>query len=278
MENQEEKKEAEAALVEMTLGELNGALALGIITTDGTFSTALAIRPWRMLEEKELGVLKETNKDANLAQYVTMVLATMVTKCGPHDFASMKVEERRAHIQQMYAGDVFSAYCHLRAASMGNDLDLGTTCPHCRLAFDLNADLSTLKVTVAKCIEDLIWEYRLKHPIQFRGKQVDGFTMMPLRWTHMEQATSGGANMGAAKAVIIAGAINTVLGSDQKIAVVPSELDELAKIDIEGISAKLDDKPLGPQMAVEIDCPRCHRHLVQPVRWDYDSFFSVSSR
>lgn len=278
-------KEPEKTKRTVLLKDLGANMPLGISITDG-FARDIAVKPWRMKEERELGGLRDANRDSNMAQYVGMVLATLCSKLGHHNFDGMKFAERRVVIGQMYMGDVFYAYIWLRVQTMGNELKLKLTCPQCELKFDYTADLESVEVITADDLDALKWDYKLKHPFKLRGKDVANLTLGPARWNGMEMMSQGttGRNMGEAKAGIIQGSICAIPDwlDDQKkpqsIMLGPDELDEMSKFDLERLTTLIDDNALGPNMAVEDKCTKCGRNFMLPIDWSYDSFFGDSSR
>lgn len=278
----EEKKSPEAGqalkLVKTTLKELGAQLPLGFPDGGGGYVRDIALRPWRMKEEKELGKLRADNETASLGQFVTMILATMCTRLGHHELEKMKFAERQVVISQMWMGDVFYAYMYLRTQNLGNILELNLICPFCKSKFPFDADLYTTEVATAEKIEDASWEQKLRHPIAIRGAEVKGFKLGPARWTTMEGLNDVGADSGTAKDAIIAGSINGTMGEDKPIMISTGEIDEMVKYDIELLSRQVEDNDLGPNMAVEAKCPRCKRESTQAMSWGYDSFFGVSSR
>jgi len=166
----------------VTLKKLGAKLPLGILNGDGTYSGDIAVRPWRMKEERELGELRDSHRDGNVAQYVGMVLATMCTKLGPHNFEGMKFEERRIIVGQMYMGDVFYAYIWLRIQAMGHQLNMNLTCPNCERKFPFVADLESTEVIAADNLKDAKWEYKLHTPIKLRDTMVKSLLIGPARW------------------------------------------------------------------------------------------------
>jgi len=274
-----------AHLKRVVLKEQGPRLPLGLVTTDGSYAKDIAVRRWRMAEERELGDLRDKNRDANVAQFVGMVLATMCTQVGQHKFEGMKPEERRIHISQMFMGDVFYAYVWLRMQALGNELHLNLRCPNCGFKFPFTADLETVEVDVCEKLGDSLWEYKLREPFSIRGKEVTDLLMGPARWTSLENMQGvGGLNTGAAKASVILGSIHGIAnwkdkeGKPQQVALAESELDEMGKRDIEAITNRVDEHAIGPNMSVEGNCQRCRYQYKLAIDWGYDNFFGDSSR
>lgn len=266
------------AIKKITLKELGNEMPMGILGADKKYHKNISFRPWRMKEEKELGRIRSDNQGANIGRYVSMVVATMCDKLGPHDFSNMKLEEKVIMISQMFMGDVFAVYCTLRKHNMGNILGMIITCPRCGNQFDFNGDLDTLEVTTAEHPNDMTWDYDLKHPIQIRNKEITGFHMgLPL-WSVIESAADQGTGSAAAKDEAIRGAIRGVKGDDKIKLLTSDELDELSKFDMESLVRKIDDNVLGPVMMIEAGCEKCRAEIVKSIDWRHDSFFGDSSR
>lgn len=260
------------------LKDLGPRLPLGVPDTGGAYRGDLVCKPWTMREEKELGSLRDSNRDSNMAQYVSMVLATMYERIGPHDFSGMKFDERRLRVGQMYMGDVYYAYVWLRLQALGPELGIELTCATCNSKFTFPADLETIEVTTAANLEPFLWPYDLHVPLVIRDKEVRTLGMGPPLWQAIESMTGqGGMNAGEAKAVIILGSIVEAEGLGA-VTLTDSDLDGMVKRDIEQIANLLDEHHLGPDMAVEGSCPRCRRPFKMPMDWGYDSFFGSSSR
>ena len=216
-----------------------------------------------------------------MAQYVGMVLGTMCTRLGSHDFesAELKMEQKRLAIGQMFVGDVFYAYVWLRIQALGAELVLNLTCPQCNKKIEnFVADLDSVEVEVADTLDDACWDYELKNPLTIRGETVSHLVLGPARWNAIELVKGGGR--GVAKPLIIKAAIQS-LGTkedNKRIALTETELDELTKRDIEAMVSQIDNRSIGPSMAIEGTCKACARDFRLPIDWGYDSFFGDSSQ
>lgn len=278
----EEKQSPEAGdslkTAKTTLKKQGAVLPLGFPDGNGGYARDIALRPWRMAEEKELGKLRSENENASMGQFVTMILATMCTKIGHHNLDAMKFAERQVVISQMFMGDVFYAYMWLRAQNLGAILELELICPFCKTKHPFDADLETTEVVVADSIEAASWEQALKFPFEIRGEKVTGLKMAPPRWATMEAIGDTGADSGSAKSGIIAGSVCGFTGKDTPVSITEGELNEMMKYDIEMLTRGVEDYDMGPNMAVDVKCPRCKREAVHPMNWGYDNFFGISSR
>jgi len=276
--NQPEEK-AEVKIVRTTLRELGPNLPLGVVQPDGKLAKGIDVRPWRMKEEKELGGLREERRGDNVAKYVSVVLATMCKTLGAHNLGEMKdINTRLIHISQLFTGDVFYAYFWLRFKALGPHVKMEINCPTCNKKFDFTADIESLEVTTVNSFEDTLWEYRLRDPFEIRGKLVEGFQMGPARWNAIETGDGAGVlDTGAAKAGIIHGSIQNILGFNEQIALMPIELDEMSKYDLENLTTLLDERNIGPDLSIEDKCKNCKRTFKMSIDWGYDNFFGISS-
>jgi len=269
-----------------TVKERGANLPLGMLGGDaGAYARNIAVREWTLVEERSIGAERDANRDANIAQFVSMILSQMCTKFGRHDFESMKPAERRANVGQAFMGDVFYAYVWLRIQAMGNVLSLNLTCPNCLNKFEFAADLDTVEVTTADKLQDAQWEYELFKPLEVRGKTVKKLLMGPAYWNALEMmsSTGSGFDSGAAKSAIILGSIHGLAdykdkdGKAEVVALASHELDRMNKRDIERLTAAIDKNAIGPDMSVEDKCGRCKRTFKLSIDWSYDSFFGDSS-
>lgn len=259
------------------LKDLGPQLPVGVPSGSGLIKD-MSHKEWKLKHEKELGELRDKHRDANVAQYVSMILGTMYNVLGDLDLASMSLSDKRGKIGRFYMADVFYSYMWLRLVALGNVLETHVTCPSCSFKFVKQGDLHTVEVECAEKFEDLLWTYQLQNPIEIQGQKVTHFEMAPAKWRSLEGAdVTGGMNTGAIKAMIIRGSINKV-PEMIKGALSDSDLDELSKRDIEGITRAIDDHAVGPDMSIEGKCPRCHNAFKASIDWGYDSFFGGSSR
>jgi hypothetical protein len=285
-ENKTEQTEnTEKKIKRIPLKDLGMTMPLGILTSDGNYAKSFGIKRWRMKEERELGELRDQNRDASVGQFVATVLSAMCTNVGNHDFEKLKPAEKMVHLSQMFVGDVFYLYTWLRLKSLGPQLKLDIKCPNCSNKFKFSADLNTVEVDTCDRLEDAYWDYKLEEPFEIRNKEVTEFRMGPPRWITLENMKGiGGLNTGAAKAGMILGSIvgiknwKDAKGEPTPVALAVSELDDMAKVDIEGITSMMDENAIGPNMAIEGECPRCRSNYVMPIDWSYDHFFGASSR
>lgn len=265
-----------------TVKDMGPVLPLGYQDSQGNLHKDFSVRPWRMKEERELGALRDNNKDATLFQYVGMVLATMLSRLGPHDFSQegLDFNQKRLLVGQLTTGDVFYAYIWLRIQALGPELGVKFKCPACTTAVEnFVADLNSVEVKAAEDMEQASWEYELLTPFQARGKEVKVMMVGPPRWNSLEML-QGSSGMGGAKPAVIRASIMG-FGTRQEaepIVITDRELDEMSKRDIETLIRQINDRTVGPNMTVEGKCPHCGHEFTMPIDWSYDNFFGDSSR
>ncbi len=262
------------------LRELGARLPLGVVGSDGSsVNKEIACKPWRGREERVVGKLKANSKESG--DFITRLLAYMYTKVGPHDFENMKDEQKRAVLSSMYMGDVFYMYVWLRIQCVNSSLKMTLNCPTCNFGFPFDADLDTIEVRTADDPSQVKWSYTLKTPFDIRGKEAKGFELAPTRWQTMESSVktaidSGDVNTSGAKMDMIQGCVRQVTGHDP-MALIEQDYDNMMKVDIEKLSARIDEHEIGPDMSIKEKCPRCKRKFITSLDWGYQSFFEDSS-
>lgn len=243
----------------------------------GEVARDIAVRPWRLQEERELGELRSEARDANTSQYAAIVLAAMCTRLGPWQFSDIELPSRRVHISGLTMPDVFFAYIYLRVKAMGPGFKLVITCSRCEHEFPLVVNLEDVEVRYVDDPEQVYWEYDLASPLVIREKEISKFRMGPTRWGSMEQTPAGLLNLGVAKSQILNGSLYGFPGADDMV-LAEHELDQLSKRDIEALTVLIDETSLGPDMSVEDKCPRCKGKVRESIDWSYETFFGTSSQ
>lgn len=266
----------------VTMDEWGKKLPIGIPTAEGRLNKNFTTRPWKTKDERALGKLKKPSM--TLGRYVGTVIAHMCDSIGDTNLSAIKKpEERLVHIQRMFMGDVFYVYCWLRHESMGDRIKLNFTCPTCAKKLPYVGDLMTTQVAVVDDLEALRWKYELQDPVEIRGKQVEKLQMSSPRWTAVDTA-SGSRDEANAKVTAIRSSIIAFNDEQDAVALGEAELDELSKRDLEALSAAIDDRFMGPNMALEGKCTpeMCPMgggyDFRVPIDWSYDNFFSNSSK
>jgi hypothetical protein len=268
----------------ITLGEYRDRLPVGILQ-GGKLYKDVILKPWRTKDERELG--KKFPNDAGMAEHVSIVVANMCSKLGPHDMDSMKDAEKSLVVSTMYMADVFYVYTLLRLKSMGKDLKLTITCPTpgCGVEFPYVGNLETIEVSYVEDLDDILWNYDLHDPIDIRKQKVEKFRMAYPKWSVMEEGR-GNTNEAEVKAMTLLGSIVGLNDVNEPVSLTMSEIDELSKVDFECLIQGINDHFLGPKMGIEGECTpeictklkRGGHKFIFPIDWRYKNFFGSSSR
>lgn len=262
------------------LKDLGAQLPLGIVDAAKTYHKGIAARVWKQGTERELGDLRDKNRDENFAQHVSIILGTMLTKIGNQDLEGKELEAKTVLVSQMYMADVLYAYIWLRVESLGHNLNVDIKCPSCKGEFPFSADLNTLEVTCVDALEEALWNYQLKHPIKIRGRECKAFRLGPTRWCSLENTGGSEFNTAQTKADVVRNSIHEVGYDGENFEALPvseSELDELSKFDFETLVHLVDKNSIGPDMSISDKCRLCSRPFTTSIDWGYESFFAFSS-
>lgn len=265
----------------ITVGELGPRLPIGVAGPNGILVNVIAVRPWRMKEEKILARALKDQPRTSSVKVIPFVLSTMCRQLGAMNFEtdeSLSGEgadlARRVSIGDMLVPDVFYAYVWLRIQSLGSEIDIPCKCAQCAAEFSYTADLNTLDVVVPVDPNKIEWEYALRTPIQISGKTVTGFRLSQQTWRSTDVAAS---NMESAKASVIMASVRGFIGEEAPAHLLPSDLDELTKYDLEKISSLISENTLGAKFYLEVQCPTCSAKWDAGYGWTYNDFFGVSS-
>jgi hypothetical protein len=285
----EQQGETPPATTKTTLAERGPLLPIGILGHDGKRHQDIAVRPWRMKEERALGRRREQNTEAgdNFGKYVSVVLSMMCTKLGTNDWSEMKTDntsDRELVVSQMWMPDVFYAYCWLRLASLKPTIPMTLISPHAPgTKFDFEADIRTLEVVVPSSLDACMWEYTLNDPITLRSKRVTKLVLGPQRWSTVERIDD--TSMGTAKATVIASSIHQLPGAfvdaggrPVDVMILDDELDEMSKLDLETLTDEINKRGVGPILKVDAVCPKTKKPFEAAIDWRFDRFFGIGSQ
>lgn len=285
-ERVEERDRSKPILKISTVSELGDQMPFGLYAGDGVPpARALDCRDWTLVEEKVLGHRRDEDKDRNMGKYISIVLASMLTRLGGNDWSGKMPKEaadtanREVVLSQMFMGDVWFTYIWLRIQAMGEELEVQLDCPHpgCngQDAFPWVGKLTTLEVKYPEKLEDALYDYTLRKGIKIHGTDVKTLTLGPPRWSTVE--AQGDPTAGAMKGEIIACAVHGSPEMEHPFPVTEADLIGLGKYDIEKLVALVNKHTYGPDMSIEAKCPRGHK-LFTSIDWRFDQFFGISSR
>lgn len=273
------------ALITTTLAELGPKLPIGQLRAE-TFFRDFTVRPWRMREEKALAKSRKDRPNVTMNEYTSTVVAYMCPQLGfhkhePEDASEKALAERHVYMASMYMCDIWYAYVYVRRDALGDEMVMDVRCPRCGRPFKWTASLSTLEVKYPEKLDDCLWDYELRKPIEVRGKKLESLKLGPQLWSIVDDVMMGGIE--TTKEAAIRGSIVGVNGTKDHFPLTTGDLDDLTKPDIEHLMSRINDNFVGPNMSVAIEgpCPneKCKydepRNI--PINWSYDSFFGVSS-
>jgi endogenous inhibitor of DNA gyrase (YacG/DUF329 family) len=262
-------------ITKKTFAEHGATLPLGVLNGN-ELSKEFEVRDWTMKEDRAVGALRDKAGELGVGRFIAEFISKMCLRVGPHDFENMKDAEKILVVNQMFLGDVFYIYVWLRVEALGADLPLEIQCPKCKAPISMKADLNTLDVKSADELGHVRWNYDLKKPFKIRTGDAKTLLMGPPRWSALS-GLKGQMNLGLARFSAVKGAIWGVEGQGD-FAIADHEIDEMRKIDIEGIQNSSDEHFIGAEMAVDVECPECGKTSLVSLDWSFDTFFSTSSQ
>jgi len=263
-----------------TLSELGATLPVGTFR-DGKFFRHLAIRKWRMEEERELGKFRKDGVQT-AAQYTSVVLSYMLTSFGIHtDFQALSEAERRLAINQAPMADILYTWVWMRVQALDSTLLVNLACPspNCGHKFDWKGDLESMDVDVAQGPEDLAIVHTLRDGIEIGKKTIHTITIVPPLWATYEQVRrekAGDMGMGEMKRMMLRSAIRDT-PEIEAFVLTEEHLDSLSKYDLERCVGVLEKRSPGPELVLDASCPSCESEFQHALDWQYDSFFGSSS-
>lgn len=271
-------RESEPSVLEYhktTLGALGLRLPIGVLK-EGRYERDFTVRPFKTKFEKEINELRRTERALTLGRMVAEVVAVMCPTIGHHSLEGMKRSAALNLIGQMHMMDVLYVYVMIREASLGHNLEMTLTCPNCRNQMDVITDLRDLDVLTLDDEEEVDQSFycKLDNPTELRGVEVKGFHCGPLVWNVFDSpGFEGGFNPTMRDLAMMRGSVCRASGIDGNIVLTEEEMDELTVRDKVKLTAMIDDRMPGPQMAIEMNCKACAADSIQPIEWTYDVFF-----
>ena len=245
-------------------------------------SQDFSFKPWRMKEEKKIGLIK--NKTKQIGVFVRQLFDEMLESLGGQEWASVEESKRKLLLNQMPYGNMFHMYVCLRKDALGSEFKMHkVSCPHCSATLEeVASDLDSLDIRVVEEGESPVAVYDLKKPFKIGEVMVDAVCMKHTPWDVMERfSQSDVTNSGAVKEAMIQKSYMGVKSKDidgilSQLSPV-QVLDNIAKVDIEGLSDCLEEHNVGPLLKMGITCNVCQGDFDAPLLWNYDHFFGSSS-
>jgi len=245
-------------------------------------SQEFSFKPWRMKEEKQIGLMR--NKTKQIGVFVRQLFDEMLLTLGGQEWLSVDSSKRKLLLNQMPYGNMFHMYVCLRKDALGDDFKMQKIgCPHCSATLDeVSSNLDDLDIRVKEAGEEEVAVYDLKKPFRVGEVMVDAICMKHTPWDVMERFSQiDVSNSGAVKESMINKSFVGVKSKDvdgmlTQLSPV-SVLENVAKIDIEGLSEALEEHNVGPLLKMAITCNVCQGDFETPLVWNYDHFFGSSS-
>jgi hypothetical protein len=268
-----------------TLGELGTNLPVGIAAGDSAPRVRpFRLRPFNMKLEKELAKVRERmkqNAKGNTGgSFVRTALAMMVQTIGPHNFDAMKVPERELVINQLSMPDVIYMYFYARHNALDSEpvlMNIG--CSSCKTQYRWFGDLASMDVKVLDDKAAITRTYELRDPLTIRGKTCKILTLGLIKWDSFCQPAF--ANQDSLQSAAITASIHGIVGFDQALGtfqLLDTDLDEMTKVDMNRLSANIEEYTPGPQMDITPQCPVCKHEQRMMLDWSWDNFFSRSAQ
>jgi len=263
-----------------TLGALGPRLPVGI-PIGPQYVRDIEIRPFKLLEEKQIGEFRARAQALTMGKLVSHILATLCPRLGPHQLAEMKMADRLLAISQMDMGDVLYAYIYTRVHALGPEMEIGFECPMCRHTYQTTFNLNDVDVKILEndAVVDRTFDYELRDGLETRGKTFHTLTLGPIPWWGMDSPELEGMNgLNPAlrdQALLRAGIMKA---DGEPIQATDKDLDEMTVYDKSGLMDALSHTIPGPQLIVETSCNKCTQKYWQQLEWSYDVFFKRFSR
>lgn len=262
-----------------TLSELGQKLPIGY-EVGGSLLKNFEMGSWKMKQEKELGEVRK--KDKSMGGFVAKMMGILMTRIGPHAMKELGESEQALILNQSYMADIMYMYMCLRRHYIGNEIELSVTCPSCEHEFVWTGNLDTLDVICVDESEQINREIVLRDGIKIMGDIRKRLTIRPPKWAIVSDQNVLKTNNEVERSLILIK--NSIVGAEgidpkQPIAIFDEDIDEVERYDYALLQNVVDESP-GPNMTADIVCERltCRFKWLQMIRWDYDSFFSISSR
>lgn len=264
------------ARVKVLACDLGARLPVGYLM-GGTLHKDLAFRRFTTRIERELDELRRENKGVTHAEWVTLVLARMIARFGPHDFDSLSDPERRLVILQSFLADVFYALVQFRIAALGPEIRFNLSCAACGNEWRAPADLGTVDVHTTEAPASLARTHRLRDGFEAGGKVYRDLVIDPARWQAMVAGRRG--SRGDLDLGIVLNSIRHALpeGGGPTLTVAWEHLDDWSKFDLEHLRADIDRDHLGADLELESVCPKCEHKTKHGLDWTWDFFFKSAS-
>lgn len=240
---------------------------------------AFAFKRWTLGLERQIAKdLLALPASANSFAPMRVVLENALLHYNGQSFdGSVPQAERRLAIEKAWFSDLLVAWLQCRREALGDELVFTVLCHRCKAELeDVQANLGDIVVNVTDDPHDMSWSVDLRDGIPVFGKIGKHVIMQPMRWSAYASATREELATGEA---IVRGSVAQIEGAPSPLILMPSDLAEISKYDLELLLAAANEQSIGPELVVSLDCPHCHAtDLKYPIDWEYEGFFGSSSR
>lgn len=262
-----------------TQGEFGQQLPIGILQNQ-MLHRQFSFKRYNSRVERELDEERRKQKNLNAIDWATIVLARLLTRLGPYTaFEQLSEQERRQVIYNCATQDVMYMLICLRSQAMGPEVRFNLTCQQCGHEWRPSIDLGEIPIRATTTIDQLARVYTLREPIEFgNGKTYTKLVVDQPKWSALAGFKS--KSFVSAEFQTLIGAIRYAFGETDDVPPLPASeafLDEFGKYDFEHLRALLDEKSLGPDMALSADCPECSKTNKYGLDWSWDFFFKSPS-
>lgn len=271
-----------------TLGELGAQLPIGRPNGE-KLDKGFKLRTFKSRIERHLGVWEESNRNTLdpgqlLSMKVAKLLSMLVEEIGGKAISvaedGSSTAEGELSVHNWYFSDVMYLYLFARVQSLGPELEHPVACSAGKCDFKTDSakfDLSTVDVRVADSPKDLSVWVPLKRPFKVRNDIVlNQVKIEPLRWSTMAKpGVLGGSTMTITQESL-QDCICAINGDDKEFRLLPTEMDEMEKIDRVRINRFANKVAAGIDLETNLTCPKCGTVISNPLNWTYDYFFDAS--
>lgn len=188
---------------------------------------------------------------------------------------NMKEHERKTFIGSHSETDVLLAYILLHISARGEIMSVNVDIDERQVLVDF--DLRNVDFLGSNNLQDGLFYYELKRPINIRNKQVTHFILGPCSFSQIAETPFSGTTEKVQFDPIsyLANSIYYVPElSSEKIIIQSRELNNLSLNDIKGMREALGKHYIGINMIVEFDDPELQQKFPSYLPW-YDSSFLI---
>lgn len=235
---------------------------------------------WDMEMEEKVSDIKKKSKTTG--DFVSGVLATLVSDICGYDFAEMKDPEKKLMLHQLEFPNIMYLWVALRYEEVGEDLTLDVTCPACmKMNKEFQCDIGDMEISVKDAEHNRDFEYELKKPIVIGDHTITGLKVDVSKWSALDGKESDiMSNAAKLKKSIFESSIVSCLSADGPIegfVDMDQVIRKLKKRDMEKLMRETLLNNGGPELVIGGKCVHCDAEWVKPLDWSYEYFFDSSS-